>query len=98
MSGQGRSGAKVISRIEGRPVFGGTPCDRSVLQAIARLKALGQSVMFYPFILMDIQAGNGLEDPWTGDGDQPRVPWRGRITLDTAPGRAGSADRTAAAA
>ena len=22
--------------------------------------------MFYPFILMDIQAGNGLPDPWTG--------------------------------
>ena len=50
----------------------GRPATASVLQAIARLKALGQSVMFYPFILMDIQAGNGLADPWTGDGDQPR--------------------------
>jgi len=98
VSGQARGGAKVVSRIEGRPAFGGTPCDRSVLQAIARLKALGQSVMFYPFILMDIQAGNGLADPWTGNDDQPAVPWRGRITLDDAPGRAGSADKTAAAA
>jgi hypothetical protein len=98
VSSQGRSGAKLVSRIEGRPVFGGTPCDASVLQAIERLKARGQSVMFYPFILMDIQGGNGLEDPWTGDGHQPAVPWRGRITLDRAPGRPGSADKTAAAA
>jgi hypothetical protein len=98
VSGQGRSAAKLVSRVEGRPAFGGTPCDRSVLQAIARLRALGRSVMFYPFILMDIQAGNGLADPWTGDSDQPRVPWRGRITLDAAPGQAGSSDGTTAAA
>ena len=38
VSGQVRSDAKVVSRIEDRPVFGGTPCDRSVLQAIARLE------------------------------------------------------------
>ena len=98
VSGQGRASAKVISRIDGRPVFGGTPCDASVLQAIARLKARGQTVMFYPFILMDIQPDNGLPDPWTGADDQPAVPWRGRITLDKAPGRAGSADKSAAAA
>ena len=56
------------------------------------------SVMFYPFILMDIQAGNGLADPWTGAADQPPVPWRGRITLAKAPGRPGSTDKTSAAA
>jgi hypothetical protein len=54
--------------------------------------------MFYPFILMDIQPGNGLADPWSGAPDQPAVPWRGRITLAVAPGRAGSADKSAAAA
>ena len=98
VSGQNRAEARVVSRLDGRPVFGGTPADASVLQAIARMKADGQSVMFYPFILMDIQAGNGLRDPWTGADDQPAVPWRGRITLDRAPGRAGSSDKSAAAA
>ena len=98
VSGQGRAGARVVSRDDGRPIFGGTPADASVLQAIARIKASGMSVMFYPFILMDIQAGNGLSDPWTGAADQPPVPWRGRITLAKAPGRPGSTDKTAAAA
>ena len=98
VSGQGRGGAREVSRLAGRPIFGGTPADASVLQAIARMKADGLSVMFYPFILMDIQAGNGLADPWSGAADQPPVPWRGRITLAKAPGRAGSADKTAAAA
>jgi hypothetical protein len=98
VSGQGRSGAREVSRLEGRPIFGGTPADESVLQAIARMKADGLEVMFYPFILMDIQAENGLADPWSGATDQPSVPWRGRITLAEAPGRAGSTDKTAAAA
>ena len=93
-----RTDAKVVSRIEGRPVFGGTPADASVLQAIAKLKASGRAVMFYPFLLMDIQAGNGLADPWSGATDQPVVPWRGRITLGKAPGQAGSSDKTPAAA
>ena len=66
--GRPRSAREVVSRVDGRPVFGGTPADASVLQAIAQLKADGQSVMFYPFILMDIQAGNGLADPWTRRG------------------------------
>ncbi len=98
VSGQGRAGAPVVSRAEGRPIFGGTPADASVVQAIGRLRASGKAVMFYPFVLMDIQAGNALSDPWTGAAAQPAVPWRGRITLAAAPGRPGSSDRTAAAA
>jgi hypothetical protein len=69
-----------------------------VVQAIERLKAMGQSVMFYPFILMDIQAGNGLNDPWNPGAEQPVIPWRGRITLSLAPGADGTPDKTAAAA
>jgi hypothetical protein len=98
VSGLARGAASPVGRLDGRPMFGGTPADASVLQAIADLKARGLSVMFYPFILMDIAAGNGLADPWTGAADQPPVPWRGRITLAEAPGRPGSADKTAAAA
>ncbi len=98
VSGQGRETARVVSRVEGRPLFGGTPADASVLQAIAQMRESGLSVMFYPFILMDIVNGNGLADPWSEAVDQPPVPWRGRITLDRAPGRAGSSDKTSVAA
>lgn len=98
VSGVPRAAAPLVSRVEERPVFGGTPADASVLQAIGRMKAEGRSVMFYPFILMDVQAGNGLSDPWTGAADQPPVPWRGRITLPAAAGRPGSLDKTTAAA
>ncbi len=97
-SGRVRSNAAVVSRLQGRPVFGGTPADRTVIQAIREMKRRGQAVMFYPFILMDILAGSGLRDPWNGEADQPPVPWRGRITLENAPGRPGSADKTAGAA
>jgi len=98
VSGQVRAEARAVSLVDGRPIFGGTPADRSVLQAIAHLRAEGLKVMFYPFVLMDILAGNGLRDPWSGDASQPAVPWRGRITLARAPGTAGSTDKTAAAA
>ncbi|OYX44348.1 MAG: host specificity protein [Rhodobacterales bacterium 32-67-9] len=82
----------------GRPVYGGTPADGSVAEAIAALRAEGKNVVFYPFILMEQMAGNGLTDPWSGAADQPVLPWRGRITLSVAPGKAGTPDRTAAAA
>jgi hypothetical protein len=64
VSGVGRSAARVVSRLDGRPVFGGTPSDASVVQAIGHLRASGKAVMFYPFILADILAGNGRDDPW----------------------------------
>jgi hypothetical protein len=98
VSGQPRSAAKVVSQLDGRPIFGGTPADASVIQAIRALRDAGRTVMFYPFIMMDILGSNGLPDPWSGAADQPVVPWRGRITLDRAPGRPGSSDKTAAAA
>lgn len=98
VSGTSRSDARVVSRIESRPVFGGTPTDSSVLQAIKHLRSTGRTVMFYPFILMDILAGNGLENPWSDAGDQPAVPWRGRITVSKAPGLDGTPDKTPAAA
>ncbi len=97
VSGVARTGAETVSQVDGRPVFGGTPADASVIEAIAEIKAGGQEVMFYPFILMDILAGNGLGDPWSGSIDQPQMPWRGRITLSAAPGQAGTPDQSVAA-
>ncbi len=98
VGGQSRQQARQVSQIDGRPLFGGTPTDASILQAIAQMRAGGQNVMFYPFILMDILADNRLPDPWTDNDFQPAVPWRGRITCSVAPGRVGSPDKTPAAA
>lgn len=96
--GIGRGQAQVVPVLDERPLYGGTPADASVIEAIQAIRSGGQEVTFYPFILMEQMAGNGLPDPWSGAGDQPVLPWRGRITLSTAPGRAGTPDRTADAA
>lgn len=97
VSGLTRLLATPSSRHEGVAAYGGTPSDTSVLHAIADLKARGLKVTLNPFVMMDIPAGNGRPDPWTGAVDQPAHPWRGRITCDPAPGRPGSADGTAGA-
>lgn len=96
--GIGRPEAQVVPQIEGAPVYGGTPADGSVIEAIRAIRAGGQEVMFYPFVLMEQLSGNALPDPYSDTVGQPALPWRGRITLSVAPGRAGTPDRTAAAA
>jgi len=88
--------AEEVPRRDGRSVYGGTPADAAVVEAIRAIRAGGQEVMFYPFILMDQLQGNALPDP-QGGASQPHLPWRGRITLSVAPGREGTPDRTAAA-
>ncbi|MCB1342080.1 MAG: glycoside hydrolase TIM-barrel-like domain-containing protein, partial [Pseudooceanicola sp.] len=97
VSGVTRATADQIEQADERPIYGGTPADASVVQAIRDMTGRGLRVMFYPFILMDQQVGNGLTDPWTGAADQPHLPWRGRITLSMAPGQAGSPDGTTTA-
>lgn len=97
VSSRGRADAPELARLDAGPVYGGTPSDTSVVQSIQALAAAGQRVVFYPFILMEQLAGNGLPDPYGGE-EQPPLPWRGRITLSAAPGRPGSPDGTAAAA
>ncbi|ARJ69776.1 baseplate multidomain protein megatron [Paracoccus contaminans] len=92
-----RAEAAEIVRKDGRSVYGGTPADGSVIQAIRAIRASGKAAVFYPFILMEQMASNGLPDPWTGARDQPVMPWRGRITSSAAAGRKGSPDGTAAA-
>ena len=99
VSDRTRANAKQVRRNEnGRKIFGGTPSDVSVIEAIKALKKAGKEVMYYPFILMDQIEGNDLTDPYTGDPYQPPVPWRGRITTSKAPGQPDSPDGTAAAA
>jgi hypothetical protein len=94
VSGLTRAAATQIAQLNGRPVYGGTPTDQSVIGAIRRLSASGQAVMVYPFILMDQLAGNSRADPYSDAADQPVLPWRGRITGSQAPGRPGSPDGT----
>ncbi len=96
--GLARSAADVVSAVEGKPAFGGTPSDASVIRAIRDMKARGLRAVFYPFVMMDIPEGNALPDPWSGAASQPAYPWRGRITCSPAAGRTGSVDKTAAAA
>jgi len=98
VNGVSRGGAHVVSTVDGKPAYGGTPSDESVVQAIATLNARGLRVLFCPFLFMDVPQGNALTDPYTGESSQPAYPWRGRITCSPAPGIAGSPDTTSAAA
>jgi hypothetical protein len=102
VNGVTRANAHLVSRdSEDRPVYGGTPSDFAVVQAIQEMKAHGLRVTFYPFILMDVPHGNSLPNPYSdnaGQTGQPVFPWRGRITCSPAAGFAGSVDKTATAA
>ena len=98
VAGKDRATAHLVSSINGRVAFGGTPSDQSVRDLIVELKSRGLKVTLYPFLMMDVPAGNGLRDPWTGAASQPPFPWRGRITCDPAPGQPASPDGTAGAA
>jgi hypothetical protein len=93
-----REEADVLPLLDGRSIYGGTPSDASVVQAVQAVRAGGQDVMFYPFVLMEQGVGNSLPDPYSDLGTQAVLPWRGRITLSVAPGRLGSPDRTLEAA
>ncbi|WP_439476122.1 baseplate multidomain protein megatron [Brevundimonas sp.] len=92
VAGLGRAEAHLISRSGGGPAYGGTPSDQSVRQAVAALKARGLEVTLYPFVLMDVAAGNGLPDPY-GESEQAAYPWRGRVKGE---GGAGAAAEVAA--
>jgi hypothetical protein len=96
VAGEDRTTAHLVSTIDDRPAYGGTPDDASLIAAIQELKARGFNVSLYPFILMDVAAGNALPDPY-GEAEQAVYPWRGRITCFPAPGEPGSPDQTSAA-
>lgn len=97
VAGLTRATAEGMPTVDDRPVYGGTPTDQSVVQAIQAMRDAGKAVLFYPFILMDQLGDNSLPNPYAPDDMQPALPWRGRITLSLAPGVDGSPDGTAAA-
>jgi hypothetical protein len=92
-----RAEAEQIAMVDDRPIYGGTPSDASVVEAIEAMNASGKAVMFYPFVLMDQGEGNTLPNPYDSTAAQPHLPWRGRITLSVAPGVTGSPDGTSVA-
>jgi hypothetical protein len=101
VSGIGRASADVVSSDSFGPLLGGAPADRSVVQAITELKARGFRVVLYPFVMMDVPAGNSLPNPYSDNAatnGQPSFPWRGRITCSPASGYTGTVDKTEAAA
>ena len=102
VNGVSRANAFLVSRDDqNRPVYGGTPSDFAVVQAIREMKARGLRVTFYPFLLMDVPPGNSLPNPYSDNAatpGQPAFPWRGRITCSPAAGFAGSVDKAATAA
>ena len=50
VSGLARAAAPEIAQVDGRPVYGGTPADASVIEAIRALRGAGKAVVFYPFV------------------------------------------------
>ena len=83
------------ARSTGRPVFGGTPADSPVLQAIPELKARGlrgDVLSVHPDGHPGRQRAAGPVDGAAETG-QPPVPWRGRITLAGAGLRRASSTR-----
>lgn len=78
-SGLTLSTANEVSRTpDGKPAYGASPADISVIEAIKDLRARGKRVLLYPFVMMDITADQALPDP-SGEGEQGAYPWRGRI-------------------
>jgi hypothetical protein len=98
VAGVTRGVAPVVSMVDGRPAYGGTPSDDSVTHLIAELHTRGLKVTLYPFVMMDIPGDNARADPYTGGASQPAYPWRGRITCNPAPGVGGTPDGTSGAA
>ena len=102
VNGVSRANAYLISRdADDRPVYGGTPADFAVVQAIQEMKARGLRVTFYPFLLMEVPPDNTKPNPYSADAlgvGQPSFPWRGRITCSPAAGYAGTVDKTDTAA
>jgi hypothetical protein len=95
-SGVPRIDAPEVSLHGGSAAYGGSPSDKTVVEAITELRARGLKVTLYPLIMMDVPSGNALPDPYGGIG-QPPYPWRGRVTAQPAAGQPGTADKTAAA-
>jgi len=96
-----RDQAYAVSRIDDGPAYGGTPSDRSIVEAIQEAKKRGLRVTFQPQIVLDVPESNTLPNPYSDnatEAGQPAFPSQARITCSPAAGFEGSVDKTADAA
>ena len=96
VSGWTRDEPVALPEIDGLPIYGGSPTDEAVKEAIAALTARGLKTVLQPRLLMTQQEGNALTDPY-GLSEQPTQPWCGLITTSVAPTLDSTVDGTAAA-
>ena len=87
VAGVERATPMLVSRSDGRPAYGGTPADQTVVDAIRDLKMRGMSVIA-DAVHPDGRARRAMRCPIpiVERASQPPYPWRGRITCDPAPG------------
>lgn len=99
VAGLTRDGVEAVSTtLAGGAAYGGTPSDAGLTRLVAELGRRSLDVVLYPFVMMDVPAGNTLPDPRdSGAAGQLPYPWRGRITCHPAPGLPASPDGTAGA-
>jgi hypothetical protein len=93
VAGLARADAHLVSLKDGRPAYGGTPSDQTVIAAIQDLNARGFHVTLTPFILG--RAGGQCAARPLQPATRAFLSSRGRITVDRA-GQPGSPDKTAA--
>ncbi|WP_274629667.1 baseplate multidomain protein megatron [Arvimicrobium flavum] len=94
VSGLERTEALQVSYHDGGAAYGGSPSDKTIIDAIKEVRKRRLKVTLYPFIMMDVPPDNGLPDPHGGAAQAP-YPWRGRISCYPGPAQPGSADKTA---
>ena len=61
VAGKNRFTAHDIKKVNGRPIYGGTPSDASVIRYLVQLKSTGYNVMLYPMFFV-----NKYDKPWRG--------------------------------
>lgn len=96
VSGWTRQASATLPDIDGLPIYGGTPADEAVKEAIGALNARGLKAVVQPRLLMTQLEGNALPDPY-GQTEQAAQPWSGLITASVAAALGGAIDGTAAA-
>ena len=84
VSGISRVQADHLPQVDDAPIYGGTPADAAVIEAIKDLHARGLKPVMQPLLLMTQQAGNALPNPSSAQLGQPEQPWCGLITASLA--------------
>ena len=59
VGGLGRGSVGQVKRNNGRPIFGGSPSDQSIINLVSHLKARGFKIMLHPIIVLDRKHSTG---------------------------------------